>query len=81
MMRKLWKESAFTTGQLERHELTVFTLCIPVLMMLVSADLFHNPVQKIIEEFVRILVHGTPEELVDLLELVDEGARGDGAFV
>lgn len=49
--------------------------------MLISSDFLYNLIQQIVEKLVRVLMHGTPEELVDLLELVDERARRDGALV
>lgn len=49
--------------------------------MLINSDLLYDLIQQIVEKLVRILMHSTPEQLIDLLELVDECAGRDGAPV
>lgn len=47
----------------------------------VLIHLLDDLIEQVIEELVRVLVHGGSEELVELLQLLDERAWGNGALV
>jgi hypothetical protein len=50
-------------------------------VVLVELYLLDDLVEKIVEKFVRVLVHDAAEVFVPIAELVDKGTRGNDALV
>lgn len=52
-------------------------VCVTVRELLsLLLDILYNLIQKAIEEFMSILMHGRPEAFVDFLQLFNESTRG-----